>query len=632
MLGTDIRRLREWTAKKQDLVLVQTFRAALEERLRSFNSILSKMQSSFIAAQQEVVVSLLAVQSDVRSAARPLLRLSQIVGDLDRTNKHRPFGLLELLYDQACQNQASGDEEGFEYMAKLFFQCFQTYLKPIEQWMDEGELGDDGGAFFIAMKDEINELSCLWSEQYRLLETSSGHLLAPRFLHAAAKQVFNIGKSVVFLKRLRAFEEPSHKDPAGESRLDFDSVCLSCSSASLIPFSELFSIAFENWMHSKQQSSMLILRDRLYTQCGLWRSLEAMEYIYFLKDGALSTTIAVAIFDRIDRNTQAWNDRYILTELFRSVYGCLESVDAGKLLIRSTSGGYRDLQSRRRSVKVIGSISIEYNIPWAIANIVRRPSTLIYQRISIFLLQIRRAKHLLERQRLLISRNFSPDHAVDEGKESSHIHGLRLRLLVFINTLYAYLTETVLAPSTAEMRKAMAHAEDVDAMASVHESYIARLETQCLLSKKLAPIHQAIISLLDLAILFSDTQASYNDERQADLTNRSILSTASTQRWQRRRSQRRNGKVRDIDPATSSSEDEDDEEGDKLAHDVDPSYISTAETTHVDKLRKMREQFERLYGFVSVGLQAVSRTGGEPCWEVLAEKLAWGTGRGPEAV
>lgn len=627
VIGTKLSRLRGWAVKKQDIALVQTFRAALEDRLRHFNSVLSEVQSRFIASQQGVVVSLLALQNEVQSAARPLLQLSEIMADLDRTSKDQPFRFLELLFDQALLNQASGDDEGYEHMAKMFFQCFKTYLKPIEQWMDNGELGNNDATFFVSLKGEVTQPSSLWSEQYQLLKTSSGHLLAPKFLHTAAKQVFNVGKSVVFLKQLGSLEEPPRGDHAQESRLNYDSVCSPCSSTSLIPFSELFNNAFDSWMQSKQQSSLLTLRDRLYSQCGLWRSLNALEYLYFLRDGALSTTVCVAIFDRIDRNTKAWNDRYVLTELFRGAYGSLESVDAGKLSIRSTPGGYRDPQNRRRSVKILSSVSVEYKIPWAIGNIVRKQSIVIYQRICTFLLQIRRAKHILERQRLLTTHLSSPDNdSSDEANENSHIYALRLRLLVFTNTLYAYLTETVLGPSTADMRKAMADAQDVDAMIAVHGSYIAHLEAQSLLSKKLAPIHQAIISLLDLAILFSDTQASYNGERLADLTNRSILSAASsTQRWRRRRSRR---PAKGGSPSLSSEDDDDDadDDEDEAANGVDTSYVSTAETTYVDRLRKMREQFERLYEFVSVGLHAVGRTGDEPCWEVLAERLAWGRG------
>lgn len=627
VIGTELNRLREWAGKKQDVALVQTFGAALEERLRHFDSILLDMQSRFVSSQREVIVSLLALRNEVQSAARPLLHLSEIVADLDGTSKDEPFRFMDLLFDQASLRQASGDLDGFEYMAKMFFQCFQTYMKPIEQWMDDGELGNDDGTFFISMKGEVTQSSSLWSGQYQLLNTSSGHLLAPKFLHTAVTRVFNVGKSVVFLKKLGSFDEPCRRDRAQESRLDYDSVCSPASSNSLIPFSELLNIAFDSWLYSRQQSSLSTLRDLLHSQCGLWKSLDALEYIYFLKDGALSTTLATAVFDRIDRKTQAWNDRYILTELFRGVYGGLEHVDAERLSIQSSPGGYRDLQNKRRSVKILGSISVEYNIPWAIANIVRKPSIVIYQRICTLLLQIRRAKHLLERQRLLTTYQPSPDNTSDdEANENSQIYALRLRLLVFTNTLYAYLAETVLATSTAEMRKVMAAAGDVDAMIAVHDSYIAHLEARCLLSQKLAPIHQAIISLLDLAILFSDIQAFYNGERLADLTNRSVLSTASTQRWRRRRSRRPRRSGNRPTATSSSSEGEDTGDEDEAANSVDTSYISTAETTYVERLRKMREQFDRLYEFVSVGLQAVGRTGGEPCWEVLAERLAWGKG------
>ena len=615
--GTKLNRLRAWTAKKQHVPLMQTFRAATEQRLRNFTKTLSEMQTQFVAPQEEVVVSLLGIYSDMKLAARPLLQLSEIVADLDATCNAEPFRSLELLFNRASSNQASGDDESFEYMAKLFFQCFETYLKPIRQWMNNGELVEDDRTFFVSMIREKTEPALL--EQYRLLEASPGHLHSPNFLHTAAKKIFKIGKSVVFLRKSGAFEDPLCEEQAQEPQLDYKSVCLSGSFTSLAPFSELFDMAFDDWMNSKQHTSLSVLRDRLFSQCGLWRSLDALEYIYFLKDGALSSIIATTIFDKIDRRKETWNDRFLLTELVQGVYGSLQFVDTEGLAVRSAVGGYRDIQNRRRSVKILESVSIEYNIPWDVANIIKKSSTITYQRVFTFLMQIRRAKQIVERQRLLEYRLSPLD---SEDIENYHIYSLRLRLLWFTNTLYAYLTETVLAPSTADMRKRMATAEDVDAMIAVHETYIAHLEDQCLLSKKLAPIHQAIISLLDLTILFSDTQASNAGEKFFDLTNRSIVSTASQAASQHRRRSRKDGAVSSSSPSSSSDDDDDDDDD---RDEVDTSRIPAHETTYADRLRKMREQFDRLYGFVSVGLQAVSRTGGEPVWEMLAERLAWGS-------
>lgn len=606
MIGAKLNRLRAWTRKKQGIPLMQTFRAATEERLGWFNQIVSKTQARFVAPQEEVVVSLLSLYSDMQIATRSLLQLSEIVAELDTTCNAGPFLSLELLFHQASFNQASGDDDGFEYMANIFFQCFETYLRPIRQWMNDGELGKDDGTFFVAMNEDKKEPAFLWSEQYRLLEASPEHLHAPNFLHTAAKKIFKIGKSIVFLKELGDFKNISCNSTAHEPRLDYKSVCLSSSTISLVPFPELFDMAFEDWMNSKRHSSLSVLRDHLFYQCGLWKSLDALEYIYFLKDGALSSTIATTIFDKIDRGNEAWKDRFFLTELFQGVYGSLQTVDTERLAVRSVAGGYRDSQNKWRSVKIVASVSVEYNVPWAVANIVKRPSIITYQRVFTFLMQIRRAKLILERQRLPRLHN--------KYGEKDRIYALRLRLLWFTNTLYAYLTQVVLEPSTADMRSRMANAEDVDSMIAVHETYITHLENRCLLSKKLAPIYRAIISLLDLAILFSDTRTSYAGEASFDL-NRSIISTTAQPASQPRRRPRRARA-----DSSSSSEDEDENNEDE----VDTSYISTEESTYADKLRKQREQFDHLHSFIAVGVQAVSRTGGETCWEMLAERLAWG--------
>ncbi|KAI9868004.1 MAG: hypothetical protein M1830_005708, partial [Pleopsidium flavum] len=89
--GTKLNRLRAWTVKKQDVTLTQTFTAATQQRLRSFNRSLSEMQGQFVAPQEEVVVSLLGIYSKVQLAAQPLLQLSEVVADLDVTCSAEPF-------------------------------------------------------------------------------------------------------------------------------------------------------------------------------------------------------------------------------------------------------------------------------------------------------------------------------------------------------------------------------------------------------------------------------------------------------------------------------------------------------------------------------------------------------------
>jgi gamma-tubulin complex component 5 len=256
-------------------------------------------------------------------------------------------------------------------MAKLFFECFQIYLKPIRVWMKEGDIRGHDSTFFIAVVEKVGDvdLGSIWHDQYILRQDDHGKIQAPRFLHAAVDKIFTTGKSVVFLKQLGGYDGPSI--PEDEPKLDFHTVCQSDGLGSLAPFSELFDTAFDNWIKSKYQKSSQLLRERLFSDCGLWRSLDALEYIYFLRDGALFSTISATVFEKIDRGKEAWNDQFLLTEMVQSVFGSLKCVDQKKLAARSQPGKYRDVHNRRRSVKILDSISVSYSVsvPYLFGNI-----------------------------------------------------------------------------------------------------------------------------------------------------------------------------------------------------------------------------------------------------------------------
>jgi gamma-tubulin complex component 5 len=229
------------------------------------------------------------------------------------------------------------------------------------------------------------------------------------------------------------------------------------------------------------------------------------------------------------------------------------------------------------------------------------------------LLQILRAKFILERLRLL--KDLAPDSEGDRTENEFYYH-LRQRLLWLTNILYSHMTETVLAGSESVLRDGLSKSGDPDGMIEAHWKHISSLEAQCLLAKRLAPIRQAILSLLDLAILFSDAHAAHAGEKSFDVTNRSFSLHAS----QLLPNSYRHGKRYRRDEDLSSDEDETSE------GEADTSYISFMESPYLQHLKKMDSQFQQLCGFVSTGLRGVSRVAGEPTWDMLAEKLEWGMG------
>ena len=591
-LGSKLASIRAWTRRIETVPVEQTFQAALASRIRDVDVALSAIEARMLNPVRSITISLLDLMDEVSHIAQFMQTIAEVVTGLKGTPKDQmPFKILECLFDRTCTCQSLGDEEGYEFMAQIFFECFHTYLKPVRMWMETGELSKQDRVIFIERNEEEVALDSMWGKQYYLRYDGDGHLYAPSFLHVAAKKIFTTGKSVNLLRELG--HEIHQKSEVFQ--LDYKNICQTAAEDMLSPFSELLDMALDGWLTSMHHSSSQILRNHLESQCGLSRCLDALEYIYFYRNGALSDVATDTVFKRIDGGNQSWNDGSVLTERFQAVFGPLTCIDAERLIIGSARSSDRNTKNQRRSVKLLDTLRITYTIPWPIANILTSSSLSTYQRVSTFLLQIHRAKHLLQRHPYLSATVWKPSSIQD-----SLTCSLRYRLLWFANTLLTYLTEVVLSVSTTEMRMNMTKAEDVDAMITVHQTYIMHLEEQCLISKRLGPIHQAIISMLDIVVLFSDTHSVHTNPNH------------KSQEPIRRRKKH-----------LSDSSDEDSSSSEDLSGNETNTYgeISFSSKPYEVQLREMHDTFAKLLAFVAAGLRGVSRAGGEVCWEVLAEML-----------
>ncbi|KAL2010689.1 hypothetical protein VTN00DRAFT_6496 [Thermoascus crustaceus] len=615
-IGAKIDALRRFAKTPQSVLYLQTFHRGVEECLCRFDVCLSQMQSEYLSQSQVTAVSLLRLFEDVRRESRLLLLLADLLAKSEADLSNEPFKCLDYLYNLVCTSQAAGDDEDFRYLAKLFFSCFETYIRPMRLWMETGQLDTAQGTFFVSDTRKDNDLRTLWHDWYTLDETA-GRLHAPRFLKPAAHKVFTTGKSMIFLRHLNI--APESLDSLEKTSLTFEDICPGEPSSLLLPFSGLLETAFDRLIDANHTITSNLLREQLDQKCGLWISLEALEYIYLCRDMSIYSVIDNKIFELIDRGRGAWNDRFLLTELAQSVLGDLPCVDSSRLIVRSSRGPYRDVNNRSRSVKILRTLSIDYVLPWPVANIITKDAIQTYQRISTFLMQIRRAKYVLEKQRL--RKGSGPDAEFEDDEDDALGYGIRHNLLWFINTLYNHLTELVIEITTVSMLKSLSAAKDVDDMITVHRSYMSSLEDQCLLSKSLAPIYQAIIGLLDLCVHFGDIQASRYAENQFDLTNRSFGASINRGYSQFSRSQ-----LRRREEASASEEDDDDDDDDDDEGDFDgnnTAAISFLESPYAHRLRNLKEQFERLVAFVAAGLRGVGRVDGQQSWEILAEKLEW---------
>lgn len=609
-LSDSLAKARTWVRRIETVAFLQAFQAGLDSRMNVVERALSNIQSMMLGPSSNSTTSLLDLFSEVFNLTRVIQQIATILDHLQTVpTACMPFQLLEHLYDHTCLNHVIEDLQFYNAMADVFFESFDVYLRPIRAWMKFGTLNKHEKAFFIRESEHEIAPDKLWQEQFQLIETETGILQAPKFLHVAAKKIFTTGKSVIFLKRLGRFHPDQNSSALFGHKFDYETVCRE-NVDFLTPFSTLFEISLKRWIAEMHQPSSDRLREILETECGLKSSLDALEVVYFNRNGAMSGDIAKVIFDRIDSSIEVWNDGFLLTELFQSVLSAHSSIEVDRLAVHSVGKSCQVMQDERRSVKILEGLKVWYDLPWPVANIVKSESIDVYQRIFVILNQTQRAKNMLHRKHLMRRNLFSSG---GEDRENRLAYYLRQCLLWFTNSLLTYLTNSVLWVESEEMRRLMTKAEDVDEMITVHEKFISRLENQCLISQKLAPIHRAIIAILDLSILLSDAHASY----QAQLImSRPIMTTSGAEGVLGRGGR----KTQDTTSESSYGGDEDSRE-------ADFSYISFGETPYVERLKDMQASFTELVSFVIAGLYGVHKAGGEPCWEMLADSLAIGLGR-----
>lgn len=591
-IGSKIDALRRFTEAPLSIAYMQTFCRGIEGRLHDFDGFLSRIQRGYLSAGS--TVSLLQLGEDVRQSSRQLLLLSDLVSELAATPTDQPMRCLDLLYNLVCMTEALGDEETSRALATLFFSCFKTYTRSIQLWMESGQIHTLDTAFFVKLKSDNGDLRTLWHEWYEI-EVHRQNI--PQFLEPSLYKVFTTGKSMVFLRHLNA--PPDRSESVAKAHAIFDDVYSEASSMAL-PFPALVESAFHRLVDAHHSTSAALLRTELDEQCGLWASFEALHHVYLGQDVSILSIIDTKIFELMDRG-RSWDDKFLLTEVTRSAFSAIPTMDLSRLVIRSANSSSHDNQNLTRTVKILEVISIDYVLPWPVANIVTQDAIHTYRRVSTFLMQIRRAKYALVKQRLRDGRNIAAG-----GRDEALVRSLHHNLLWFLDTLYTHLTHLVISIANRSFHQALTNAEDVDAMITTHDFYMSSLESQCLLSENLSPIHEAIVNLLDLSIHFADLQTVHAaEEGMFDLGDASMLNTL-------RRKKR--------DSSDLDSDEEDDFEHEQTL------TISFRNSPYDLQMRNVKRQFEHLINFVSDGLKGVARADGLPSWNILAERLEWRKG------
>ncbi|UKZ94080.1 uncharacterized protein TrAFT101_012053 [Trichoderma asperellum] len=491
--GRRILLLWRFVSHPQVIPHLQAFQDCITKRLRDFDTKLSQIEARFAAPTGEVIFTLLSVIGEITPWLQPLLILSDIIAQIQETSRSDTFRYLELLYDETTLAQLRDDMATYEFLARIFLECFQVYIRPIRHWMDEGRISSENEIFFIVERPIKVPMSHIWQDRFNLRQTAEGALHAPKFLKPSAHRIYNAGKNIVVLRLLGKYEL-GNSSTAEEPSLDFEHVCPE--GLGLATFPDLFGAAFNRWIQSKYRKTSTTLKDVLFDMCELSSSLDALQALYLMSDGFATASFADHLFDKLENLNPVWYDRFALVGTAQDAFAPL--LDTSRLSVSVSVHGTRmTVSDARGSIRAaLPYVMMDYRLAWPIRIVVSEESLENYRSLFTFLLQLRRAIHVLHKPRILD--NFLTDN--EYWDERALFYTARSNLLWFCTTIQSYLATLVLEPNERGMRRDLLVAEDVDSMISVHAACLEQMIEQACLGSKLAPIRERILDILDLAI------------------------------------------------------------------------------------------------------------------------------------
>lgn len=598
-IGKCMEFVRDWLREAQTTQYMRTLQQSISDLVLQFDADIAGVQACILQTNRVAHVGLLPSLK----AATQYSRDVQVAWDYLQTCKVRrvsSIGHLEVLFDLICAEQAAGRVRESLILCQLFMPTFEVYLKPVLHWMKYGELHESLEKFFVFSAEQQKNLTSLW-EGWFLLNANQSERRVPDFLRMFSQDIFAVGKTSLFLSHLDHEQNDNHLEFQSLVSLENLTEALK---TDYLSFAETFTEAFGSSIKPALAQTSTRLYQRLEQQCGLWKVLNAFDCLYFAKHGPITDSVETILFRRLDKCNASWSDRFLLLDLFENAFSEDLELDTARLLVHSSHGSSRSLESRRKSVKILGDLSVDYTLPWQIANIIPQSCSTSYHRISLLLMQIRRARYSLGRRAHVYVMNGSLGSDLTEQNIS---RALFQKLLLFGNTLYNHLTALVLESSTSAMKARLHQASNVDEMTKVHFDHLVKLEKACLTSKKLTPIRDTIITILDLCIRFSDIVSNPPGLKYADDDTKSFRSARS--RHLKHRLEQ------------DSEDDEDDEisSGDEGYS----TFIVLDEPSPKEEFQRISKEFDRHLTFVIAGLKSLGRADGDESWEILAGRLDW---------
>ncbi|KAF8638546.1 hypothetical protein AX17_002089 [Amanita inopinata Kibby_2008] len=575
--------------------------------------------------------------------------------------------LMDTLFSRAQEHIERGEDTDMltgSVLMRVFVRAAEPVWSMIGDWLgdgmglglgtgvqDEGQLDDE---FFIESSGlgiGIMGMGLLdpdfWKEGYSLRHNAGISVgenaerereatmireakVVPLFLEHVADPVLSAGKAVGLLRALGTSQPTdsqvhwspfsslvSSVDPGIASEQDNSLYRRQTEKLFAVSVDTLSRLIYDN-LTPRCHAAGALLAKVLVEECSLWDHLRAMEDLYFMRRGDAMSHFTDLIFSKMDAQ-QPWADFHFLNTAFADVVAASISTGQQRQWIRPSLVrlSYRSRDrggSIETTVKALDGLSVDYAVPFPLAYIFQPRVVHVYCDVFIFLVQIKRAKGVLER---ILVRGEAARHGLKP------FYAVRSRLSWFINTLLNFLTTNVIHTEVLKFHEKFRTARSLDDMIQLHEEHIDRIHSQCFLKTSTSTLHRAILSVLDMSLHFSSFFVAFAGEMTAthDVSRQSI--SMRRHRSRRLKRQRRNvigfsQFLREIgDSSSSSDEDGVDLELNETKNVPETSFsmaassISIAEGNSMEHLDKLSGELDELVRFVRRGAETLANSAGE---------------------
>ncbi|KZT71569.1 hypothetical protein DAEQUDRAFT_749911 [Daedalea quercina L-15889] len=632
---------------RQSTLTLEAFSAALDGQLRAFNAWCAAKEEDICHAQagigEPLVVSLLSMDKAIRDtfsdtfavllnvihevtqrawrAAEPVIDVWTLP-ELPMKMAPSAFGalLLDSLLVGVQEHVSMGDYVSANVLMRVFSESAEPMWTMVGRWMKDGmpvrdytsrpggRLADLDDEFFV----EDNELPLLdpdfWTDGFVLRE-EGGEGAGPRrtavpvFLSSVARDVLDAGKAVGLLRVLEIAALLDRDSPWMTNWPSFTALLGLDRTEDLSQ-----SLHDAVWPHCSlaQETLQKVLVD----DCDLMLHLSAIENVCLMRRGDGMSHFIDVLFTKMD-SRQAWNDFHFLNTAFHDVAEAGSQLWVDTSLVRFSHRGSRD-KSIVRTVRALEGFSIEYAVPFPLTYVFGPKTMQTYSSIFTFVLQIRRAKSILERI-LVRGAAGNLSHIASEAKV---FYAMRSKLSWFVNTLLNFVATNVLHAEVLSFHEDFSQVKSLNDMIRLHDEHLVKMESRCLLQRNTAALQRAIISILDMSIHFSDCFVAFAGDTTHDISRQSIR-IIKRHRSRRLRRQRRNSDSDlDADPLEANA--------------PEPSFslgasttMSAADESFVDRLDKMSSELDALVRFIRRGVESLAAGSGEaaPAFGIFAFAL-----------